>query len=155
MMDAQGDFHEILTHRPLFRKTKPSDVEKKIARIIQQNPHPNIVDVYHVCDEYIDMELVDVSSSRYNKQDIGRAHAYFLKHGIAYMDWKEDNYGSDKHGITKVFDFDSAGMFNRQKDEWTIRPPDYWSLGKAIQADMSTPTEIDSFTFDHREEIWG
>jgi serine/threonine protein kinase len=154
MLTDNGDIVDILTDRHLFRKTIPDDNEKRVARIIQAHPHPNIVNIYHVCDKYLDMEIVNTSSARYNTQDISRAHDYFLKHGIVYMDWKPDNYGTDLDGITKVFDFNSAALFDLQTGEWILKPPPYWAYSKAIEANMSTPLEIDTFTYEQRDAIW-
>lgn len=154
MMDEDGDIYDIITDWPLFRKTKPDENEKRIARMIQAHPHPNIVNIYHVCDKYIDMELVNTTVLKYNKQDIERAHAYFLKHGVVYMDWKPDNFGTDLDGITKVFDFNSAGIFDIHTSEWILEPPYYWAYDKAIDAGMVSPRDIDRFTFEQRDEIW-
>jgi hypothetical protein len=37
-----------------------SHLEKTIARILKDNPMPNIVNIYNIADNYIEMELLDV-----------------------------------------------------------------------------------------------
>ena len=157
MLNDNGDIVEISATyqgKPLFRKTRPDKNEQKVARIIQSDPHPNIVNIYHVCDEYIDMELVDTSPKTFNLQDLERAHDYFVQKGVVYMDWKPDNYGLDHHGITKVFDFNSAGIFDKKTGEWIDPAPEYYAWHKATAEGMTTPSSIDLFTFEKCEEIW-
>lgn len=156
MMDVSGEFHAIhdtYNSKPLFRKMYPDDNELRVARIIQAHPHPNVVEIYHACEEYIDMELLQTGKP-YNVQDIERAHAYFLKHSIVYMDWKQDNFGVDLNGITKVFDFNSSGMFDSETDTWVYCPPNYFSMRHATEAGHINPSDVDRFTFEEREKIW-
>ena len=156
MYDTDGEYHAIpntYNSKPLFRKMCPLPNELRVARIVQAHPHPNVVEIYHACEDYIDMELLQTGLS-YNLQDIERAHAYFLKHNIVYMDWKPDNFGTDLNGITKVFDFDSSGMFDSETDTWVYCPPSYWSMRKATEAGHINPSDIDRYTFDERKNIW-
>jgi len=156
MFDVNGEFHAIpntYNSKPLFRKIAPDFNELRVARIVQAHPHPNVVEIYHACKEYIDMELLQTDKP-YNVQDISRAHDYFLKHNIAYMDWKSDNFGIDLNGITKVFDFNSSGMFDRDTDTWVYCPPNYYSMRHATQADLINPSDIDRYTFEKRDDIW-
>jgi len=156
MMDVSGEFHAIhdtYSSKPLFRKLYPDVNELRVARIIQAHPHPNVVEIYHACEEYIDMELLQTGKP-YNVQDIERAHAYFLKHSIVYMDWKQDNFGVDLNGITKVFDFNSSGMFDSETDTWVYCPPNYFSMRHATEAGHINPSDVDRFTFEEREKIW-
>lgn len=157
MYDADGEFHGIkntYNNKPLFRKMKPDDNEKLVARILQVYPHPNIVNIYHVCDDYIDMELLSTDDDKYNVQDVERAHAHMLKHCIVYVDWKPDNYGTDLNGITKVYDFDSAGIFDKMTDTWVYHPPANYSMRHATAAGHNKPTDVDKYTFDERDIIW-
>jgi serine/threonine protein kinase len=154
--DTDGEYSSIpntYNSKPLFRKMYPDDNEMRVARILQAHPHPNVVEIYHVCDEYIDMELVQTGVP-YNLQDIERAHEYFLKHNIVYMDWKPDNFGIDLNGITKVFDFDSSGMFDKETDTWVYCPPNYFSMRHATEAGHINPSDVDRFTFEERHTIW-
>lgn len=157
MLNAEGDIVEIdatYQGKPLFRKMRPDENEQKIALIVQSDPHPNVVNIYYVCDEYIDMELLDTSSKVFNAIDVERAHNYFLKKGIVYMDWKPDNYGLDHHGITKVFDFNSAGIFDKKTGQWIDPAPEYYAWRIATGEGMTSPYLIDLFTFEKRAEIW-
>lgn len=158
MYDTDGEYHSIpetYNSKPLFRKMLPQPNELRVARIVQAHPHPNVVEIYHVCDEYIDMELLYTGpATTRNTQDIERAHAYFLKHNIVYMDWKQDNFGTDLNGITKVFDFDSSGMFDKDTDTWVYCPPSYYSMRKATEAGHINPSDIDRYTFEERKNIW-
>lgn len=156
MMDVDGEFHaihETYNSKPLFRKMCPQDNELRVARILQAHPHPNVVEIYSACDDYIDMELLQTGFP-YNLQDIERAHKHLLKHNIVYMDWKSDNFGVDLNGITKVFDFDSSGMFDKETDTWVYCPPNYWSMRYATKAGHINPSDVDRFTFEERKKIW-
>jgi hypothetical protein len=42
-----------------FRKTTRFQIEIDIIRILQDNPHPNIVTFYDITNKYFDMELLD------------------------------------------------------------------------------------------------
>ena len=156
MYHTDGEFHaihETYNRKPLFRKMCPQVNELRVARILQAYPHPNLVEIYRVCDEYIDMELLQTGFP-YNLQDIERAHQHLLKHNIVYMDWKPDNFGVDLNGLTKVFDFDSSGMFDKETDTWVYCPPIYWSMRQATEAGLINPTDVDRFTFEERVKIW-
>jgi hypothetical protein len=141
---------ETYNGRPIFRKTCPSDIEKRICRLIQSFPHPNVVEVFHVCDEYIDMELLDVDYV-INRQDLERAHSYFLKHNIVYLEWEPDNCGTDHNGVTKVFDFGGAGISDA--NQWLIFPRHGYALRKASDADLYNPRDVDAFAFKEVERI--
>jgi len=155
--DEDGEFDAIpdtYKDMPIFRKMKPEENEKRVARILQAHPHPNLVDIYHVCDDYIDMELLMIPGEGYNTLDIERAHEHLLKHNIVYMDWKPGNYGKDLHGITKVFDFDSSGMMDRASNTWVYCPPNYYAMGKASEAGHINPLDVDRYSFEERDTIW-
>ena len=156
MYDTDGEYSSIpntYNSKPLFRKMCPDDNEMRVARILQAHPHPNLIEIYHVCDDYIDMELV-LTGMPYNQQDIERAHAHLLKHNIVYMDWKPDNFGVDLNGVTKVFDFDSSGMFDKETDTWVYCPPNYFSMRHASAAGHINPSDVDRYTFEERHTIW-
>lgn len=156
MLDEKGEFYSIpdtYNGKVLFRKMRPVEIEQKVARIVQAHPHPNVVTIYHVCDDYIDMELV-TTFNEHRTHDIERAHAYFTKHNIVYMDWKPDNFGLDQYGITKVYDFDAAGIMDPLSDTWVHEPRQYYSYRQAIDAGCETPRAVDTFTFEHRTSLW-
>ena len=135
------DFHSI------FRKTRPDAVELEIAHILKANPHPNVVTIYRASRECIDMELLETGNKEFNRLDIERAHEHFLKHGIAYIDWKVDNFGTDRNGVTKVFDFNMSGIMNEDRAGWDFIPDDGFLLRQVCEAGAATPLEQDAATF--------
>jgi hypothetical protein len=135
------DFHSI------FRKTRPDAVELEIAHILKANPHPNVVTIYRASRECIDMELLETGNKEFNRLDIERAHEHFLKHGIAYIDWKVDNFGTDRNGVTKVFDFNMSGIMNEDRAGWDFIPDDGFLLRQVREAGAATPLEQDAATF--------
>lgn len=135
-----------------FRKYGASPVEHEIAEILKNNPHPNIVKVYSVTKEYIDIEEVDPlpSMNKSNRDKIISAAKSAKKHlqslGIMYIDWKHDNMGIDDDGKYKLFDFDASGTTDAK--DWKTKPEMWWSYKKAIKAGCKTPIEIDDFSFN-------
>jgi hypothetical protein len=150
MMDDDGDFHKItdtFEGKPIFRKTRPNEAELKIAQIIQAHPHPNVVTIYHASHKCIDMERLTTCRKDFNRQDIERAHDHFLKHDIVYLDWKSDNFGTDQHGVTKVFDFNMSGIMNDEHTGWEYPPEQGYMLERARDNGSKTPLQQDSSTF--------
>ena len=98
--------------RPVFRKEYPSEVEKAIAAIFLAHPHPNVVNIYTISSDYIDMELLSDDVDLVHSIDKYRAHQYFKKHGIVLVDWDLSVWGSDIHGIPKIQDFELAGLMS-------------------------------------------
>ncbi len=104
--------------KPIFRKENPSDTEQQIARIIMHNPHPNIVTIYAVSPDKIDMELVTpfietkLNPDSSHKEQLKKAKEHLQKYGIVYIDWKLDNVGIGKDGLIKLYDFDMSYIFD-------------------------------------------
>ena len=46
--------------KKVFRKMMPSQKEIQLCNFIKNNPHKNIVTFYHIGQEYIDMELLNL-----------------------------------------------------------------------------------------------
>lgn len=143
---------------PFFRKSGASELEKKIAMKIKRHPHPNIVKIYEVGDDYIDMELLNTNVTqnmcKMNKKDLIKAKNHMQRHGIVYLDWKPDNIGiSYVTGKLKVFDFDMSGILRKRLfyvNNWNLRPQIkgyLWRL--AEQSGMVTPKKIDNWIFDN------
>jgi serine/threonine protein kinase len=145
---------------PFFRKTSSSEIELAIARKVMRNPHPNVVKIYAVGPNYIDMEMLDVSSvtSKYCRDhmaELRRAKNHLHKNGIVYLDWKPDNMGiSYINGKIKVFDFDMSGLLRRRilfVNNWKIEPAlKGFLLRHAEEAGQLTPIKADDWIFDHR-----
>ena len=137
-----------------FRKYGASIVEHKIAKILQGNPHPNIVKVYRITDQYIDIEEVKpmIFIRNYDKKELVSAAAsakdYLQKLGIMYIDWKPDNIGADADGKYKLFDFDASGITTADGKNWLTKPSDYWSYRQALANGLKDPKEIDDFAFE-------
>ena len=126
--------------------------EIKLCKLIQKNPHKNIVKIYNVGSNYIDMELLntdihekDISVVKYTMNEVKR---YLQNLGLMYIDWKLDNVGiSVKDGHYKLFDFDVSGLIDRKSKKWKIKPPIYAAYRKAIANGAKTPNEIDNSAF--------
>lgn len=99
---------------PFFRKEHPWPLERTIAQLILENPHPNIVTIYRVGDARIDMEYLkpvhSLHASEVPQLEAAKTHLHSL--GIAYLDWKLDNLGRSPDGRIKVFDFNVSALGN-------------------------------------------
>jgi serine/threonine protein kinase len=127
-----------------------SIIEMNIAKIIRQNPHPNIVSFYEIGDTHITIELVDTNIEWFPKiKDTMYEVKNFLQHlGIIYIDWKLDNIGITKNGIYKLFDFDVSGIIDTQTGKWIIPPLEFYSYKMATKNGYTTPIEIDNYAFN-------
>jgi hypothetical protein len=115
--------HETFLGKPIFRKEYPSNIEQQIAAIIMHNPHPNIVTVYAVSPEKIDMELVNpISTETIDYLQLERAKEHLQKLGISYIDWKVDNIGIGADGFLKVYDFDMSYIFDIDTNQFMNGP---------------------------------
>ena len=124
-------------------------IEKTIARIIMDNPHPNVVKIYSINNDFIEMEYVD---TKYlivpNVIDLLEAKKFFQSKGIVYIDWKYDNIGLGTDGKFKVFDFDCAGLVDpTNPDNWIFEPVNYYAYRDAISNGYSKPFDIDDYCF--------
>ena len=154
LMDGEFTTHPEILHegKDFFRKMTNDTAEKKICKILMKNPHKNIIKIYHIGDDYIDMELLNVDMS---KQDMSKiknimmeVKTYLQSLGIMYIDWKLDNIGISEDGEIKLFDFNASGLTDTKTNEWKIEPLEWWSYNKAVQNGMVYPIEIDDYAFD-------
>jgi serine/threonine protein kinase len=150
------DFVGDIEGKPYFRKYSDTGdigkIELHIARLHKHNPHPNIVTIYDIGLDYLDMELLKTRLSirdvRPQIDALRRAKDYMNSLGIVYLDWKLDNLGRNSDGIIKVFDFDMSSMFIN--DRFTKTPDLKCSLWqKAEQAGFRDPVEIDDWIFNN------
>ena len=156
---AEGDINEdpqtLLDGKDFFRKMAPTRAilkgEKEICELLMKHPHKNIVKIYAVTNDYIDMELLNtdlmnVSMSKL-QQDMMEVKTYLQGLGIMYIDWKLDNIGISEDGELKLFDFDVSGLIDTETKEWIIKPPEFWAYNNAVEHGMKTPVEIDNYAF--------
>ena len=112
----------------------------------------NIVKIYHIGDDYIDMELLNTDMSRENMSSVKNVmmevKTYLQNLGIIYIDWKLDNIGICENKQIRLFDFDGSGLIDIETKEWIRRAPLYWSYIEAIKNGMKTPSDIDNCAFD-------
>ena len=138
--------------KDFFRKMTNNIGEKKICELLMKNPHENIIKIYDIGKNYIDMELLETDMSLQDTNKIKNimmnVKSYLQSLGIIYIDWKLDNIGISDDGKIKLFDFDVSGLIDIATKEWIIEPPKYYSYNKAIQHGMVTPIDIDNYAFD-------
>ena len=135
-----------------FRKMTNNENEIELCKILMKNPHKNIITIYDIGKDYVDMELlntniedVDVSEIQDIMTDV---KTYLQNLGIIYIDWKIDNIGiSNEDGEIKLFDFDVSGFIDIETKKWIIKPPKLYSYNKAVQNGMVTPIDIDDYAF--------
>ena len=144
---------ELYGELPFFRKWSTDRAELTIALMLQENPHPNVVNIYQVTDEFYDMELVDpdfeLPINEWGEQ-MQEAKNHLQQLGIIYIDWKQDNTGiSLIDGNVKLFDFDSSGTTAAPMASylWFQEPFEGFRYRDAVAAGMETPFEIDDYAF--------
>lgn len=143
--------------KPFFRKMTLNNAEKRIASILKYNPHPNIVSIYDVSFDHIDIELVNpIYDITYeNKTKIQETFRDVKSHlqtlGIIYMDWKYDNIGVSQDGEFKLFDFDCSGIasLNQKEKLWELAPFNGHAYRKCKEMEIISPFEMDNFTYQH------
>lgn len=136
-----------------FRKMTTNETEKEICKLLMKNPHKNIITIYGVGEDYIDMELLNTDMSKENikkiKDVMMEVKTHLQKLGIMYIDWKLDNMGISKDGEIKLFDFDVSGVVDVKTGKFILDPPEYWAYRNAIKHGMTEPIEIDNYAFAH------
>jgi serine/threonine protein kinase len=140
--------------KEFFRKKTNNQSELELCKLLMMNPHKNIVKIYDVGADYIDMELVDTDSvlelddASDVIQAMQEAKDFLQGLGIMYIDWKLDNTGKGEDGQYKLFDFDASGLINKETNEWILEPPKYWSYNEATKKDKKNPIDIDNYAFE-------
>lgn len=143
-----------------FRKMTTHELEMAIARKLKRHPHKNIVKIYEVGPNYIDMELLDTDSANHlvckqHAAELRKAKNHMHRNGIVYLDWKPDNIGiSLLDGKIKVFDFDMSALLRRKLwylNQWNLKPEIKGYLWRnAETAGMTTPVSIDNWIFEKK-----
>lgn len=151
---------ELYGGKPFFRKMTNTQVELEICRQLQTatKKHKNIITIYHVGFDFVDMELLDeiYGGKQLDKEETDRIietmrelKTELQAVGIVYIDWKIDNIGfSNTDNTYKLFDFDCSGIMNLETKEWKKTPKMYFSYGMAITAGKQKPIEIDDYIFE-------
>lgn len=138
--------------KDFFRKMTNDSLEIEICKLLIKHPHKNIIKIYGIGANFIDMELLNTDINEEYISDIKNimqdVKTYLQNLGIIYIDWKLDNIGISADGQYKLFDFDASGLIDIETNEWLIEPPKYWSYNKAIENGMETPNDIDNYAFD-------
>ena len=153
-MDGEFTIDTEILHegKDFFRKMTKHMGERKICELLMKYPHNNIVKIYHIGDDYIDMELLNTDMTRENMSSVKyvmmEVKTYLQNLGIIYIDWKLDNIGIGENQQIRLFDFDCSGLIDIETKEWIIEPPKYWSYNKALQNGMVTPIDIDNYAFN-------
>lgn len=129
-LDGQIEYTtELKNNKTFFRKYIDTSIEFDntelvISKILLINPHPNIVKIYEVTNNYIDMELL-YSITYYSTEcleDIKLAIEHLHKLNIVYIDLKLSNIGySIDTEHFKLFDFNCSGIL-LYKSTWLIQP---------------------------------
>jgi serine/threonine protein kinase len=135
-----------------FRKMTNNIGEKEICKLLMKKHHGNIIKIYNIGENYIDMELLNTDMSKENKSEIKnvmiQVKTYLQSLGIIYIDWKLDNIGISDEGIFKLFDFDASGLIDIQTNDWIIRPPHWYKYKRSIENGMKKPLDIDNYAFN-------
>jgi serine/threonine protein kinase len=129
---------------------RPGELE--ICTLLMEHPHKNIIKIYDVGEDYIDMELLNININKQDKNKIKivmmEVKIYLQSLGIMYIDWKLDNIGISDDGEIKLFDFDGSGLINIETEAWIIHPPKWAVYEYAKRQGMVTPSEIDNYIFN-------
>lgn len=113
----------------------------------------NIVTVYNVTQNYVDMEelhtpLTPADKTKEYIAAMRKAKDFLQSNGIVYLDWKADNIGKSMSegksaSMYKLFDFDASGIFNPETNDWLIEP-----IYLSTYDQRLTPTELDDSLFE-------
>ena len=154
-MDGEFTTDPTILHKgnDFFKKTTHNEIEKYICELLMNNPHKNIITIYGVGKDYIDMELLNTDMSKENinkiKNVMTEVKNYLQGLGIMYIDWKLDNIGISKDGEIKLFDFDVSGLVDVTTGEFILNPPKHWAYNNAINNGWRNPIDIDNFAFEN------
>lgn len=145
-----------------FRKTIKYTIELEIIKILQYNPHPNIVIFYDITNRYFDMELLDTEyltlQCEFSSKEIDvirsqmeKAKDHLQSLGISYVDWKLDNIGyCHLTNQYKLFDFDGSGLFDKENNNRWINCPEPFNVYRySILNKIIDPISMDNNGFNN------
>ena len=133
---------------------KRKKTEHMIVKQLQANPHKNIISIYDIKKNYIDLEILrplPIGVSKHKKfiSMMKKMKQHLHKLGIMYIDWKFNNIGVDKHGTYKLHDFDASGIIKKTNPtKWLLKPPYIRQYATSQAHNCRTPLEIDNCSFD-------
>jgi serine/threonine protein kinase len=148
------NMHLLIDGKEVFRKMTSSEAELKISRLLKKYPHKNIVKIYHVGHNYVDMELTEpdynmgVFTIEKIKEIMTEVKDHLQRIGVIYIDWKPDNMGLGEDGELKLFDFDCSGIIDTKTQKWKVEPDHLWSYKQAEKAGHTEPIAIDDYSFE-------
>ena len=149
--ELEDDINLKVDGKEVFRKMTSSKAELGICKLLKEHPHPNIVKIYHVGDDYVDIELTnphyDMDIEKI-KEIMTGVKKHLQNIGVIYIDWKPDNMGLGEDGELKLFDFDTSGIIDIHTNKWKVEPDHYWSYNQAIDAGHTEPIAIDDYAFE-------
>jgi serine/threonine protein kinase len=124
-------------------------IEQTVAKIIYDNPNKNIVSIYNVTNDFIEMDELDTKYLAIpDIYELILAKRFLQSKGIIYIDWSYSNIGVDPNGVFKIFDFSKAGLINTSKpDEWIVEPVKSLSYNNAVSNGYNHPLAIDDYCF--------
>ena len=153
--ERNGDFTidpTILREGKDFFRKMAYKREIDLCKLLMKNPHKNIIKIYDIGNDYIDMELLNTNINKEDMSNVKNVMNEVKTHlqnvGIMYIDWKLDNVGIGEDGQFKLFDFDVSGLIDIETNEWIINPPKFWSYWEAIKNGKETPVDIDNYAFE-------
>lgn len=144
--------NERYKNKKIFRKMTNSEIEIKIYKILKNNPHSNIVEIYKIGKNHIDLEFLDTYiplnyNNFYKIESLKKVKEHLQSLGIVYIDWKDDQYGIGENGILKLFDFDGSGIFDINTNKWIDSPNHFYNYLSAVKKGITNPIKIDNHNF--------
>lgn len=144
-------------------KLVSSNTEILICKKLKKYPQKNIVNIYRIFKyknkpdlAYIDMEYLYTfdNFTMDAKNDIFDGLKQLHSLNIVYIDLHSGNYGKNKDGIYKLFDFDRCGVvYNKNNNKWKIVPCNSTTAYKNLikyEKDISNKFELDFIMFNKK-----
>ena len=145
-------FEKLYNGNSLFRKMlyeyKYNNEYHVYELLLQNKAHSNIVNIYKLGHNYVDIELLDIEYKlTYKIINIMKGVKKYLHSiGVIYLDWREDNFGLSIDGNIKIFDFNSAGILDNNGN-WIKKPPLHYHYSRTLDIGITDPYKIDDYIF--------
>jgi hypothetical protein len=139
--------------KALDQEDPAAHVERLVCMVLMDNPCKNVVSVYNVGEDYIDVELLDTTheDTTTRAKDVKEALEQLHERGVVYVDLKWDNMGfSHTDGVWKLFDFDGCGMYSKKdrNHKWLLPPPMRFKIYKELAPVVQEKYGGDNLAFD-------
>lgn len=156
-IEHDGDYD---IFRKVLRTYDESNMtEFRIAKMLLQNPQPNVVKIYDAVMDgdtcFIDMEYLNddyVPLEKY-EEDFKNGLKQLHSLGIIYIDIKQDNIGySTRDQVFKIYDFDCSGIVNEDNNKAWLYPPFESHMFKSVkhhEQSVNTLFELDTLCWEH------